>query len=134
MDRARRDARQRLADADEHRREHRAALEALELMAEGRSRRARPMGSASNNFAVEHLGAWRDLSPPPGWLLAHLPGWDTATVGHFLDRVDDVPVVRGTRIRPSASRRAPESGPLHRRIPDDRQRRRSGLRTAQAIC
>ena len=34
VDRSRRDARQRLADADEHRREHTAALEALELMAD----------------------------------------------------------------------------------------------------
>jgi len=42
---------------------------------------------------VENLGAWRDLCPAPGWLLAHVPGWDTAIVGYMLDRIEGVPVV-----------------------------------------
>ncbi|MBX9590841.1 MAG: DUF2220 domain-containing protein [Hyphomonadaceae bacterium] len=33
---------------------------------------------------VENLGAWRDLPELDGWLLAHVPGWDTATVVQFL--------------------------------------------------
>ena len=63
---------------------------------------------------VENLGAWRDLCPPPGWLLAHVPGWDTATVGHLLDRIEGVPVVHfgdldpnGVRIMLHLRRRAP---------------------------
>ena len=63
---------------------------------------------------IENLGAWRDLSPLPGWLLAHVPGWDTATVSHLLDRVDGVPVVHfgdldpnGVRIMLHIRRRAP---------------------------
>lgn len=64
---------------------------------------------------VENLGAWRDLSPPPGWLLAHVPGWDTATVGHLLDRVSGTPVAHfgdvdpnGVRILLHLRRRAPD--------------------------
>ncbi len=63
---------------------------------------------------VENLGAWRDLSPPPGWLLAHVPGWDTATVGHLLDRLPEIPVVHfgdvdpnGVRIMLHLRKRAP---------------------------
>jgi len=63
---------------------------------------------------VENLGAWRDLFRPPGWLLAHVPGWDTATVGHMLDRTEGVPVVHfgdldpnGVRIMLHLRRRAP---------------------------
>ncbi len=63
---------------------------------------------------VENLGAWRDLSPPPGWLLAHVPGWDTATVSHLLNRLEAVPVVHfgdldpnGVRIMLHLRKRAP---------------------------
>ena len=63
---------------------------------------------------VENLGAWRDLCPPPGWLLAHVPGWDTATVGHLIDQIEGVPVVHfgdldpnGVRIMLHLRRRAP---------------------------
>jgi len=63
---------------------------------------------------VENLGAWRDLSPPPGWLLAHVPGWDTVTVGHLLDRIEGVSVVHfgdldpnGVRIMLHLRKRAP---------------------------
>ena len=63
---------------------------------------------------VENLGAWRDLPPPPRWLLAHVPGWDTATVGHLLDRIEGIPVVHfgdvdpnGVRIMLHLRRRAP---------------------------
>ena len=63
---------------------------------------------------VENLGAWRDLRPPPGWMLAHVPGWDTATVSHLLDRIEGVPVVHfgdldpnGVRILQHLRRRAP---------------------------
>ena len=71
---------------------------------------------------VENLGAWRDLSPPPGWLLAHVPGWDTVTVGHLLDRIEGIPVVHfgdvdpnGVRIMLHLRRRAPN---LHWFLPE----------------
>ncbi len=53
---------------------------------------------------VENLGAWRDLSPPPGWMLAHVPGWDTATVGNILDRIEGIPVVHFGDIDPNGVR------------------------------
>lgn len=53
---------------------------------------------------VENLGAWRDLSPPPGWMLAHVPGWDTATVGNMLDRIEGIPVVHFGDIDPNGVR------------------------------
>ena len=63
VDRSRRDARQRLADADEHRREHRAALDALELMAEG------PVeAGAAHGIALQQLRRYRDLEALAGRL------------------------------------------------------------------
>jgi chromosome partition protein MukB len=63
VDRSRRDARQRLADADEHRREHRAALEALELMAD------EPVEpGAAHGTAHQQLRRYRDLEALAGRL------------------------------------------------------------------
>ena len=56
VDRSRRAARQRLADADEHRRDHRAALEALELMAD-----APVEPGAAHVTARQQLRRYRDL-------------------------------------------------------------------------
>lgn len=53
---------------------------------------------------VENLGAWRDLPMQPGWLLAHVPGWDTVTVGHLLDCLSGVPVVHFGDIDPNGFR------------------------------
>jgi hypothetical protein len=61
-------------------------------------------GTVRAILLVENLGAWRDLSPPPGWLLAHVPGWDTATVGHLLDRVSGIPVVHFGDLDPNGVR------------------------------
>jgi hypothetical protein len=64
---------------------------------------------------IENLGAWRDLPQLSGWLLAHVPGWDTATVGHLLDRLSGIPVLHfgdldpnGVRIMLHLRRRAPD--------------------------
>ncbi|RNE91010.1 chromosome partition protein MukB [Marichromatium sp. AB31] len=63
VDRSRRDARQRLADADQHRRDHRAALEALELMAEG------PVEvDTAHSMALQQLRRYRDLEALAGRL------------------------------------------------------------------
>ena len=71
-------------------------------------------GTIRAMLLVENLGAWRDLSPPSCWLLAHVPGWDTATVGHLLDRIEGIPVLHfgdvdpnGVRIMVHLRRRAP---------------------------
>ncbi|MDE0456244.1 MAG: chromosome partition protein MukB [Chromatiales bacterium] len=56
VDRSRRDAKQRLADADEHRREHAVALEALELMAD-----AAIEPDAAHRTALHQLRRFRDL-------------------------------------------------------------------------
>ena len=61
-------------------------------------------GSIRAVLLVENLGAWRDLSPPPGWLLAHVPGWDTATAGHLLDRLRGIPVVHFGDVDPNGVR------------------------------
>lgn len=53
---------------------------------------------------VENLGAWRDLSAPDGWLLAHVPGWDTASVVHLLERVAHVVVVHFGDLDPNGVR------------------------------
>lgn len=53
---------------------------------------------------VENLGAWRDLTALPGWLLAHVPGWDTATVGQMLDRLAGIPIVHFGDIDPNGVR------------------------------
>ena len=63
VDRSRRDAKQRLADADEHRREHRAALEALELMAD-----AQIEPDAAHGTALQQLRRFRDLEALAGRL------------------------------------------------------------------
>ena len=53
---------------------------------------------------VENLGAWRDLPALPGWLLAHVPGWDTTTVGRLLDRLSGTPVVHFGDVDPNGVR------------------------------
>lgn len=53
---------------------------------------------------VENLGAWRDLPDIDGWLLVHVPGWDTPTVGLLLDRLRGVPVVHFGDLDPNGVR------------------------------
>lgn len=53
---------------------------------------------------IENLGAWRDLPAPAGFLLAHVPGWDTVTVGHLLDRVAHAPVIHFGDLDPNGVR------------------------------
>lgn len=53
---------------------------------------------------VENLGAWRDLPAPSGFLLAHVPGWDTTTVADLLDHVAHVPVLHFGDLDPNGVR------------------------------
>lgn len=53
---------------------------------------------------VENLGAWRDLPALEGWLFAHVPGWETKTVMHVLERLTDVPLVHFGDLDPNGVR------------------------------
>ncbi|WP_175760742.1 Wadjet anti-phage system protein JetD domain-containing protein [Burkholderia ambifaria] len=54
---------------------------------------------------VENRGAWRDLPELDGWLVAHVPGWDTTTVVHLLARVDpETPIVHFGDLDPNGVR------------------------------
>lgn len=66
---------------------------------------ARRSGLRAGTFApCSSLRTWgRDLPQPPGWLLAHVAGWDAATVDRLLDRIDGIP--RRALRRPGSERR-----------------------------
>jgi hypothetical protein len=55
---------------------------------------------------VENLGPFQDLDPPDGWLVAHVPGWDTATVRLLLAQaaIRSVPVVHFGDLDPAGVR------------------------------
>lgn len=53
---------------------------------------------------VENLGAYLDLIPPPGWMVALVPGWDTATVRALLGKLGEVPVVHFGDLDPNGVR------------------------------
>jgi hypothetical protein len=53
---------------------------------------------------VENLGPYQDLDVPEGWLVVHVPGWDTATARLFLGQVHDRPVVHFGDIDPEGVR------------------------------
>lgn len=61
-------------------------------------------GEVEALLLVENLGAWRDLVAPPGWLVAHVPGWDTATVGCLLERIVQIPVIHFGDLDPNGVR------------------------------
>jgi chromosome partition protein MukB len=42
---------------------------------------------------VENLGVYVDLEPPPGWCVAHVPGWNTSMVPHLVEAWRDVPAL-----------------------------------------
>lgn len=54
---------------------------------------------------VENLGAWRDFPEMEGWLLVHVPGWDTATVLQLLNCIGpDVPMIHFGDLDPNGVR------------------------------
>ena len=56
--------------------------------------------SSRGGYQTLEQPAWA----PPGWLFAHVPGWDTATVVHLLARVTHVPVVHFGDLDPNGVR------------------------------
>jgi len=62
-------------------------------------------GSLRAVLLVENAGAWRDLPALDGWLVAHVPGWDSSTVEHLLNQLKpDVPVVHFGDLDPNGVR------------------------------
>lgn len=61
-------------------------------------------GAVRAALLVENLGAFCDLETIEGWLFAHVPGWDTATVARLLDRLTHVPVVHFGDLDPNGAR------------------------------
>jgi hypothetical protein len=60
-----------------------------------------PMRAA---LLVENLGAFCDLPTLDGWLIAHVAGWDTATVAQLLERLWHVPFIHFGDIDPNGVR------------------------------
>lgn len=61
-------------------------------------------GTVRALLLVENLGPYQDLEPPDGWLVAHVPGWDTATLRSFLPLLPDVPLVHFGDLDPAGVR------------------------------
>jgi hypothetical protein len=61
-------------------------------------------GEIAAALLVENLGPYQDLDPPEGWLVVHVPGWDTATVRLFLSYLPPVPVVHFGDLDPAGVR------------------------------
>ncbi|HZU37442.1 MAG TPA: Wadjet anti-phage system protein JetD domain-containing protein [Gemmataceae bacterium] len=53
---------------------------------------------------LENVGAYLDTPAPAGWLLAHVPGWDTPTVRLLLRQLRDVPVAHFGDLDPNGVR------------------------------
>lgn len=53
---------------------------------------------------VENLGAYLDAPAPTGWLLAHVPGWDTRTVRFLLQQLRGVPTAHFGDLDPNGVR------------------------------
>jgi hypothetical protein len=53
---------------------------------------------------IENLGPFCDLPSVEGWLFAHVPGWDTATVTRLLTHLAQVPVVHFGDLDPNGVR------------------------------
>lgn len=61
-------------------------------------------GDVRATLLVENLGAFCDLPAIDGWLYAHVPGWDTASVGLLIERVQDAPVIHFGDLDPNGVR------------------------------
>lgn len=53
---------------------------------------------------VENLGAWRDMPRPRGWMLIHVPGWNTSTARLFLRTLTNVPTLHFGDLDPAGIR------------------------------
>lgn len=72
------------------------------------------VGDVAAALLVENLGPYLDLSPPEGWLVVHVPGWDTATVRLFLTQLADLPIVLFGDLDPAGVRIARHLREIHK--------------------
>jgi hypothetical protein len=61
-------------------------------------------GTVRAALLVENLGVFCDLRMLEGWLLVHVPGWDTATVARLIERLGHVPVIHFGDLDPNGVR------------------------------
>ncbi len=61
-------------------------------------------GEVAAVLLVENLGTYCDVRVPEGWIVAHVPGWDTATVSLFLRGLSHVPAVHFGDLDPNGLR------------------------------
>jgi hypothetical protein len=55
-------------------------------------------------LTIENLGAFCDLPALDGWLLVHIPGWDSATAACLLERLTQVPLIHFGDLDPNGVR------------------------------
>ena len=53
---------------------------------------------------VENVGFYVDVAPPKGWMVAHVPGWNTATIQLLLEQLPGTPVVHFGDLDPNGVR------------------------------
>ncbi|MCA9547173.1 MAG: hypothetical protein KC613_22380 [Myxococcales bacterium] len=53
---------------------------------------------------VENVGFYVDVVAPAGWMVAHVPGWNTATIQLLLEQLPDTPVVHFGDLDPNGVR------------------------------
>ncbi len=53
---------------------------------------------------AENVGFYVDVPIPADWLVVHVPGWNTATVGYVLDQLASVPVIHCGDLDPNGVR------------------------------
>ena len=74
-------------------------------------------GRLAGIMFVENLGAWRDMEHPQGWVLAHVPGWDTRGVAELLAMFPNTPTYHFGDLDPNGIRIFQH---LHSRFPQVR--------------
>ncbi|MEM9490879.1 MAG: Wadjet anti-phage system protein JetD domain-containing protein, partial [Myxococcota bacterium] len=55
-------------------------------------------------LTVENVGFYIDVAVPRGWMVVHLPGWNTATIKQLLAQLPEVPVVHFGDLDPNGVR------------------------------
>lgn len=53
---------------------------------------------------VENQGAYVDVAVPPGWIVAHVPGWNTTSIQRLLASLPSVPVMHFGDLDPAGVR------------------------------
>lgn len=53
---------------------------------------------------IENLGPYVDLAPPDGWMLVHVPGWNTPVLRELVPSIEGVPVVHFGDLDPAGVR------------------------------